>query len=206
MLATSLPTLHDRIVYIHNSVNPSLLKPADAGSAAALSPYILCIAELQEYKGIDVLLHATQLLLETDPDLVLILRRRPAAAKLGGFGARARHPSSRIVSWHAGSARTGYAASRMPRRRSLHRGWSRSGLPFSRHWHVGGRLWPVRSAAIPEMIEHEVSGLLVEPEDPKALAAGLRRVLDDEKLAYRLAANGYAGVMKRFCSVHQGTA
>ena len=56
------------------------------------------------------------------------------------------------------------------------------------------------------MIEHEVSGLLVEPEDPKALAAGLRRVLDDEKLAYRLAANGYAGVMERFRSVHQGAA
>ena len=117
MLATSLPTLHDRIVYIHNSVNPSLFKPADAGSAAALSPYILCIAELQEYKGIDVLLHATQLLLETDPDLVLILAGDgPLRQKLGGFGARARHPSSRIVSWHAGSARTGYAASRMPRR------------------------------------------------------------------------------------------
>ena len=30
---------------------------------------------------------------------------------------------------------------------------------------------------IPEIIEHEVTGILVEPENPQALTAGLRRVL-----------------------------
>ncbi len=32
---------------------------------------------------------------------------------------------------------------------------------------------------IPEIIEHEISGILVEPENPEALTAGLRRVLTD---------------------------
>ena len=32
---------------------------------------------------------------------------------------------------------------------------------------------------IPEIIEHEISGILVEPENPQALTAGLRRVLTD---------------------------
>jgi phosphatidylinositol alpha-mannosyltransferase len=41
-----------------------------------------------------------------------------------------------------------------------------------------------------EVARHEREGLLVAPSDPRALAAGVRRLLDDPVLAERLGANG----------------
>lgn len=50
-----------------------------------------------------------------------------------------------------------------------------------------------RVSAIPELIEHEVTGLLTEPEDVAGLSAALERLLDDP--AYRHAL-GRAGALK----------
>lgn len=47
-----------------------------------------------------------------------------------------------------------------------------------------------RISGIPELVEDEVTGLLVEPEDPGALAAALGRLRDDPALCERLAAGG----------------
>jgi glycosyltransferase involved in cell wall biosynthesis len=41
-----------------------------------------------------------------------------------------------------------------------------------------------------EVVRPDVEGLLVPPSDPDALAAGVRRVLGDEALAFRLAEAG----------------
>jgi glycosyltransferase involved in cell wall biosynthesis len=59
---------------------------------------------------------------------------------------------------------------------------------------------------IPEIVEHEVSGMLVEPENPEALSAAIRRVLTDSGLRKELAENGYSRVMERFCAARNGTA
>ena len=45
-----------------------------------------------------------------------------------------------------------------------------------------------RFGAMPESVRHEVDGLLVEPGDPDALAAAMRRLVEEEGLAARLAA------------------
>jgi glycosyltransferase involved in cell wall biosynthesis len=45
-----------------------------------------------------------------------------------------------------------------------------------------------RVGGIPEVVEHEVNGLLVPPGDPAALAAAMDRVLGDAEVAARLAA------------------
>jgi glycosyltransferase involved in cell wall biosynthesis len=52
----------------------------------------------------------------------------------------------------------------------------------------------VGSAAggIPDLVEHDVSGLLVPEEDPAALATALERVLTDNELAARLGAGAHA--------------
>src|SRR3954447_825347 len=47
-----------------------------------------------------------------------------------------------------------------------------------------------RHAGIPEAVEHEISGLLVPPGDPDALAAGLRRLVREPELRQRLWARG----------------
>ncbi|MDP6935642.1 MAG: glycosyltransferase family 4 protein, partial [Myxococcota bacterium] len=47
-----------------------------------------------------------------------------------------------------------------------------------------------RIGGIPEQVEHGIDGLLVEPGDPDALAAALRRVLERPEEARALGANG----------------
>ena len=52
---------------------------------------------------------------------------------------------------------------------------------------------------IPEMIEDGVTGLLVRPQDPEALAAAIIRVLSDHQLADMLGRAGHDLVHDRFC-------
>jgi glycosyltransferase involved in cell wall biosynthesis len=53
-------------------------------------------------------------------------------------------------------------------------------------------------SGIPELVEHEHNGLLVEPDDPEALAAALLRLHEDRELAARLAREGQQTVRERF--------
>jgi glycosyltransferase involved in cell wall biosynthesis len=53
-------------------------------------------------------------------------------------------------------------------------------------------------SGIPELVEHERNGLLVEPDDPEALAAALLRLHEDRELAARLARAGQQTVRERF--------
>jgi glycosyltransferase involved in cell wall biosynthesis len=53
-------------------------------------------------------------------------------------------------------------------------------------------------SGIPELVEHEVNGLLVEPEDPEALADTLLRLHEDPALSRTLADCGRATVEQRF--------
>ena len=53
-------------------------------------------------------------------------------------------------------------------------------------------------SGIPELVSHEVNGLLVEPDDPAALAGALIRIHRDRELAQRLAAAGRRTVEERF--------
>jgi glycosyltransferase involved in cell wall biosynthesis len=55
-----------------------------------------------------------------------------------------------------------------------------------------------RIAGLPDIVEHERSGLLVEPNDVPALADALQRLLTDRRLAERLAQGGRAHILERF--------
>jgi glycosyltransferase involved in cell wall biosynthesis len=58
-----------------------------------------------------------------------------------------------------------------------------------------------RVGGIPEFVEDGVTGLLVEPRDPSALAGAIVRVLRDHALADALGRNGRALVRERYCVV-----
>jgi glycosyltransferase involved in cell wall biosynthesis len=53
-------------------------------------------------------------------------------------------------------------------------------------------------AGIPELIRDEIDGLLVPPSDDKALAAALRRLMDNPELCRRLGAAARERVIERF--------
>jgi glycosyltransferase involved in cell wall biosynthesis len=55
-----------------------------------------------------------------------------------------------------------------------------------------------RHGSFPELVEQTGGGLLVNPDDPVDLAAGLRRLLEDAALRRELAAKGRAAVRERF--------
>ena len=53
-------------------------------------------------------------------------------------------------------------------------------------------------SGIPELVEHEVNGLLIPPDDPEALADALLRLHDDPELTATLTRNGRETVKERF--------
>ncbi len=55
-----------------------------------------------------------------------------------------------------------------------------------------------RLSGVPEIIEHDVSGLLVDPGEERALAAGIRRIIEAPDLAARLAVGGRRRAEDRF--------
>jgi glycosyltransferase involved in cell wall biosynthesis len=74
------------------------------------------------------------------------------------------------------------------------------GMPMTILEAMAAGLAVVASAVggVPELVEDEVTGLLVPPHDPGALAAALRRLLDDADLRARLGAAGRERAERRF--------
>ncbi len=63
---------------------------------------------------------------------------------------------------------------------------------------VGVPVAACRAGGIPELVEHEVTGLLSEPRDPGALSASLARLLRDRPLGRQLVANARQKLLDRF--------
>jgi glycosyltransferase involved in cell wall biosynthesis len=63
-----------------------------------------------------------------------------------------------------------------------------------------------RHGSFPELIDATGGGLLVEPENPQALAEGLRRMLEDSELRRACAGSGHAAVRARFTAEHMASA
>jgi glycosyltransferase involved in cell wall biosynthesis len=206
-LLTAFPGVKDKTIFIHNGINPEQFKPAENGQTKHRAErYILCVAELQEYKAIDVLLHAAKPLLASDRSLTLVLAGDgPLRGELESLA------SSLGITRQTQFLGTRGAAEIA----SLMHGCETLVLP-SRMEPFGIVIieamackTPVVASAvggIPEIIEPEISGLLVEPENPQALTEALRRVLTDQDLRKTLAENGHARVMQRFCFIHTGAA
>lgn len=51
---------------------------------------------------------------------------------------------------------------------------------------------------IPQLIDHGVNGLLIQPENPDALARAILQVLHDHEFAKRIGSNAYSKVCKQF--------
>jgi glycosyltransferase involved in cell wall biosynthesis len=72
------------------------------------------------------------------------------------------------------------------------------GLYVLEAWANGVPVVKPRHGAFPELIEATGGGLLVPPDDPAALAAALRQVLEDHDLRDRAGRAGEAAVRERF--------
>ncbi|HET9479186.1 MAG TPA: glycosyltransferase family 4 protein [Pyrinomonadaceae bacterium] len=59
-----------------------------------------------------------------------------------------------------------------------------------------------RRGGFTEIIEKTGGGLLVKPDDPKALADGILQVYQNTELATKLSANGFRGVRQHYTAAH----
>ena len=59
-----------------------------------------------------------------------------------------------------------------------------------------------RRGAFTEIIEKTGGGLLVKPDDPEALAHGIRDIYRNKQLAAELSANGFRGLRENYTSAH----
>ncbi|VTT98717.1 hexosyltransferase : Hexosyltransferase OS=uncultured planctomycete GN=HGMM_F11G08C15 PE=4 SV=1: Glyco_trans_4_4: Glycos_transf_1 [Gemmataceae bacterium] len=80
------------------------------------------------------------------------------------------------------------------------------GLYVLEAWANGVPVVQPRHGSFPELVEATGGGILVEPEDPAALAAGLRQMLDDHDLRDRRGRAGEAAVRERFTAAAMAAA
>ncbi|HXQ90492.1 MAG TPA: glycosyltransferase family 4 protein [Acidimicrobiales bacterium] len=149
-------------------------------------------------KGLVPLLEALAKL-RTERDVELVVIGRPTE---GGRVARAidrlgLSHAVRCVSGISDDELAGlYAEAEVAVVPSLYEGFS---LPAIEAMACGVPLVATTGGALPEVVGDDgETGLLVTPDDPGALAAGIGRILDDEALAARLGEGGRRRVLGRF--------
>lgn len=179
----------ERIHVIASGVDPSLFQPAYPDPCRAVDrPRIVFVGRLAEQKGLLTLLRAIPLLRTPDTRVVLVgdgpqravLER--AARSLGVadrvvFAGPLPHERVPAVLQHADVLV-------LPSR------YEELGSVVLEAMHASVPVVASRVGGIPSLVEDGVSGVLVPPGDPSALARAVDRVLTEPLLARRLVAGG----------------
>lgn len=211
MLAECGDTFRDRTRIVHCGVDLNVFRARAAHRDAAPRFRILCLARLEPVKGHRYLIEACAILAARGHDFECHLigdgpeqpaiRSQLAAANLRDrvhlHGAR---PRAEVVQWMAD-------ADVLVLPSAPTRSGRREGIPVVLMEAMASEL-PVVSTAIsgiPELVENEVSGLLVPPADPVALAAALDRLRADPELRQALGRAGRLRVGRDF-DLHRNAA
>jgi len=214
----------EKVTVIHMGIEPERYEPAekpaheDRPEKETEGPArLLCVAALKPYKGLPVLLAACEALVREGRDIVCevvgegpdrrTLEREIRRRGLSGEGEeeRVRLP---------GALPQEEVARRLARAdvfvlpSVVAKDGQMEGLPVVLMEALAARRPTVatRLSGIPELVEDGVTGLLVEPGDPQALAAAVARLLDDRELASRLAEAGRRRVEAEYDLRHTAAA
>jgi colanic acid/amylovoran biosynthesis glycosyltransferase len=192
-----------KVVVVHCGVDTRIFRQRDAASPDR--PFtVICVGTLHEVKGQAHLIEACRLLAEDGVDVACtlvgegedrsLLERRVAEAALEGRVTLAGNLTRAEVADVLRSAHVLVAPSVATKR------GKREGIPVALMEAMSGGVPVVASdlSGIPELVEHESTGLLVPPRDPTALAGALRRLHDDRALRERLALAGRKKVEREF--------
>jgi glycosyltransferase involved in cell wall biosynthesis len=198
-----LGTSAAKIRVIHCGVNIDTFAARSAESGAD-SNVVFAAGPLVPRKGFDVLLYALALLGDTRPDIRIAIAgsgtQRPRLEELAER-LHIRDRVSLLGKVSRDDIRTHLAAAglfALPCRSAL--SGDRDAIPVSLIEAMACSVPVVstRFSGIPELVEHERSGLLVDPDDPVDLAAAIVRLLDDAPLRKQLQAAARQRVMDRF--------
>jgi glycosyltransferase involved in cell wall biosynthesis len=196
------PAARGKVTHVHNGLD--LADFGDPKEASAISgPFVLSICRQVEKKGVDTLLRAFALLGRDFPHLTLVvvgggreLEKNQALARSLGIDERVaflgRMEHARVVPYLAECALVVVPSRAEPFGLVvLEAACYRKGIVATR---VGG---------IPEIVADEVSALLVEANDPAAMAARMARLLRDPDLSGRLGERAHQILTSRFLWQHR---
>ena len=188
---------------IHSGIDTSFFRPRRNGRSPG--PFrIVCVGTLHDVKGQTHLVEACRVLAEAGVDLVCDLvgdgPDRDALARQieeAALSDRVRlvGPRTRREVAEALALADVLATPSVPTKAGR-----REGIPVVLMEALACGVPVVASAisGIPELVEHERTGLLVPPGDPPSLAQALRRLHDDDDLARRLGAAGREKVVREY--------
>ena len=183
----------DRVIPVHAGMNFS---PAEEPHVAThRHPTILFVGRDFKRKGGDILLEAFRLLKTTIPDVRLIIvgpTSNPAPQLPGvdflGFLDLATTEGKKGLRKAYEEADVFCLPTRFEPLGIVFLEAMAFGVPC-----VGPNAW-----AVPEMIEHEKTGLLVDGDDPASWSCAMSTLLTDRQMAARMAAEGKERVTKHF--------
>jgi glycosyltransferase involved in cell wall biosynthesis len=195
-----------RLQVVPNGLDPG---PYARGASFDGPPVVAYVARLCRDKGLVTLVEA-----------FLELKRRPehrelrliaAGAELAGDRALLAELRARLVAAGQGDAATFHANVTLAEKVALlgrahvfsvPATYGESfGLYLLEAWAMGLPVVQPEHAAFPELLEATGGGLLVAPDDPRALADGLHELLVDRARARRLGENGRRAMRERFSGV-----
>ena len=193
-----------KIQVIHVGIAPDDYPPSAGPAGPERRAHILCVASLQPYKGISVLLDACHLLRQRGVEFTCTIagegRMRPALEaqrrRLGLdrrvtlVGARPQHEVGKLM-------RT---ASLFVMPSVVARDGQMEGIPVAVMEAMASRLPVVASSlsGIPEAVKHESTGLLVTPGQAAELAGAIGRVLSDPTAAREMGERARGVVQREF--------
>lgn len=193
-----------KVQVIHCGVDTEVFQPRQRSSDCPGPLQILCIGTLHEVKGQTYLIEACRL-----------LRKRGIAFVCRFVGDGPDEPMLREQVARAGLTDAVHFEGRKTRQEVIalletadvvvapsvpSRDNRREGIPVVLMEAMGAGVPVIASdlSGIPELVKHEVSGLLVPPGDVAAIAAALERLANDSTLRARLGQGGREKVLREF--------
>ncbi len=189
---------------MYHGINHDSFHPRPKPLSAATPACILAVGRLKAKKGLDILIEACRL---------LHMRGRNIQCLIVGYGEAADALQAQIQA--AGLKGVVQLLGKLPRHHVIEcyaradvfvqpsrimADGDRDGIPNVMLEAMSMALPVVASrvSGIPEVIEHQGNGLLVEPDDAAALADAIRQVLDNPGAATAMGSQARATVMRHF--------
>jgi glycosyltransferase involved in cell wall biosynthesis len=164
---------------------------SESVAAGYSSPHVLFLGQLKERKGYDTLAHAMPLVLEKCPTTIFLFAgQNPARSGHLEAICRENGSFSSLVLLGKVDEESKVRLMRSADCLVYPTRYESFGLPPLEAMAAGCPVIATYLPVVSEMVQHEVNGLLVEPESPSALAAGIVRLLAEPGLRARLVEGG----------------